>query len=385
MCIGVCMDRIRQLENLILEAKKAYYNAMPVMSDAQFDSLILELKQLDPDNAVAKLIGTPVVDGIKVNLKYKMFSTEKTLTIDAMEKYWRRVEPFIDVNTEFVGSQKIDGLSINLTYEGGVLMQATTSGNGVVGSDKTKRVMLIPDIPKLLPVVWSGQVSGECFMTDSNFTKLNEILDSEGAERQKTSRNSTAGLINAKDIKNAEQKLSLLSFKVWGIYEKGAADLYGSYAKYTDQLEEARHLGFNSVDSWIFTKDTFNGEADLNKIAELEYENDGVVYRINDQAKLRQLGAMDDYLNGVTALKPIPAGAITTVTKITWMQGTQELSPIVWYEPVNLGGAICQKTAGHSIKNLIDCAAFPGNKVFITRSGGVIPKLNHVSKAENYS
>ena len=221
-------------------------------------------------------------------------------------------------------------------------------------------------------------------MTDANFSKLNEILAQEGSEPQKTSRNSTAGLINAGTIKNIEQKMALLSFKVWGVYEKDNADQFGSYATYVEQLQKAEMLGFRPVDYWTFTKSEFNGQKDLDYIAELEYENDGVVYRLNDQEKARKLGAMDDYINAVTALKPIPAGAITTVTKITWMQGTQELSPIVWYEPVNLGGAICQKTAGHSVKNLIDCGAFPGNQVFITRSGGVIPKLNNVSKAANY-
>jgi DNA ligase (NAD+) len=314
-----------------------------------------------------------------------MLSTEKTLSLDAMDKYWRRVEPYIAADTEFVASQKIDGLSINLTYVNGVYVQATTSGNGLVGSDKTARVQLIPDVLKTLPVPWSGQISGECFMTDSNFTKLNDLLTLEGSENQKTSRNSTAGLINAGTIKNEVQKLALLSFKVWGVYEKDNADIFGSYSKYTDQLEKARSLGFTPVDYHLFTKSTFDGNKDLEYITGLEYENDGVVYRLNDQEKARQLGVMDDYLNAVTALKPVPAGAITTVTAITWMQGTQELSPIVWYEPVNLGGAICQKVAGHSVKNLIDCGAFPGNKVFITRSGGVIPKLNHVSKASNFS
>ncbi len=375
---------VSELEKSIMDAKVAYYNGVPIMSDALFDSLVLKLTEIDPDNKVLKQIGTPVIDGTKVDLKYKMVSTEKTLTLDAMDKYWRRVEPVIDENTLFVASQKIDGLSLNLTYDDGILIQATTSGNGLIGSDKTSRAQLIPDIPKILNFKWSGQVSGECFMTDSNFTKLNEILDSEGSERQKTSRNSTSGLINAGSIKNASQKLALLSFKVWGVYEKDNADIFGSYDLYTSQLEKAVELGFTSVDHHLFKKSEFDGQKDLDYIANLEYENDGVVYRLNDQNKARQLGAMDDYLNAVTALKPVPAGAITTVTKITWMQGTQELSPIVWYEPVNLGGAICQKTAGHSVKNLIDCAAFPGNKVFITRSGGVIPKLNHVSKAANY-
>ena len=375
---------IRELEKTILDAKVAYYNGVPIMSDAAFDSLVRELKTLDPDNAVAKQIGTPVVAGTKVPLTYKMVSTEKTLTIDAMDKYWRRVDPFLDGDSEFVGSQKIDGLSINLTYEQGVLIQATTSGNGVVGSDKTERVRFIPDVLKTLNSKWSGQISGECFMTDANFTKLNEILASEGSEQQKTSRNSTSGLINAGTVKNVEHKMALLSFKVWGVYEKGAADIFGSYLFYTDQLNKAKELGFVPVDYWVFKKCEFDGNKDLDYIAELDYENDGVVYRLNRQDKARQLGVMDDYLNAVTALKPIPAGAVTTVIDITWMQGTQELSPIVWYEPVNLGGAICHKTAGHSIKNLIDCGAFPGNKVFITRSGGVIPKLNHISKAANY-
>ena len=378
------MGRISELEQSILDAKAAYYNGVPIMSDALFDALVRELKDLDPDNPVAKQIGTATVDGTKVDLAYKMFSTEKTLTLDAMDKYWRRIGAYLESTSEIVGSQKIDGLSINLTYEQGVLVRATTSGNGLVGSDKTERVKYIPDVLKELSQKWSGQVSGECFMTDTNFTKLNEILAQEGSEQQKTSRNSTAGLINAGTIKNIEQKMALLSFKVWGVYEKGNADVFGSYDFYTDQLHKAEELGFVPVSYWVFRKCEFDGQKDLDYIAELEYENDGVVYRLNRQDHARQLGVMDDYLNAVTALKPIPAGAITTVTKITWMQGTQELSPIVWYEPVNLGGAICQKTAGHSVKNLIDCGAFPGNQVFITRSGGVIPKLNNVSKAANY-
>lgn len=376
---------VSELEKQILDAKKAYYNGIPIMSDAMFDQLVQALREIDPENPVLRKVGTPVVDGAKVPLAYKMVSTEKTLTLDAMEKYWRRVGAFTDDSTEFVGSQKIDGLSINLTYENGMLVRASTSGDGVIGSDKTERVKLIPDVLLKLNTAWSGQVSGECFMTDSNFTALNEMLDSEGSERQKTSRNSTSGLINAGKVQNVENKMKLLSFRAWGVYEKNNADIFGSYGKYTDQLEKALELGFVPVDYWVFKKDGFDGEKDLDRIAEYEYENDGVVYRVNDQAIARKLGAMDDYLNAVTALKPVPAGAVTTVTKITWMQGTQELSPIVWYEPVNLGGAICQKTAGHSVKNLIDCAAFPGNKVFITRSGGVIPKLNHVSKASNFS
>lgn len=378
------MGRIQELEQIILAAKESYYNGVPVLSDAQFDKYVLELKALDPDNKVVVQIGTPVVNGDKVTLKYKMLSTEKTLAIEDMDKYWRRVASVSNEDTEFVVSQKIDGLSLNLTYVDGKLVQATTSGNGLVGSDKTQRVQLIPAVLKELKVKWSGQVSGECFMTDANFTVLNELLLQEGSDQQKTSRNSTSGLINAGTIKNAEKKLALLSFKVWGVYDAQQADLYGSYAKYTDQLDKAVELGFESVDHRVFKKKDFDGQKDLDYIAELEYENDGVVYRLNDQEKARQLGAMDDYLNAVTALKPIPAGAVTTVTKITWMQGSQELSPIVWYEPVNLGGAICQKVAGHSVKNMIDCGAFPGNKVFITRSGGVIPKLNHVSKAENF-
>lgn len=376
---------ISELEKSILDAKTAYYNGIPIMSDASFDLLIRTLREIDPNNSVLTQIGTPVVDGNKIKLDYKMLSTEKTLTLDAMDKYWRRVDPVITASDLFVGSQKIDGLSINLTYENGKLVKASTSGDGLIGSEKTSRVLSIPDVLETLNSEWSGQISGECFMTDDNFTKLNEMLLSEGSKQQKTSRNSTSGLINAGTVNNEAQKMALLSFKVWGVYEKGSADIFGSYSTYVEQLEKAKSLGFNPVDYWTFTKENFNGQKDLDYIAELEYENDGIVYRLNDQEKARALGAMDDYLNAVTALKPIPAGAVTTVTKITWMQGTQELSPIVWYEPVNLGGAICQKVAGHSVKNLIDCGAFPGNKVFITRSGGVIPKLNNVSKAANYT
>ena len=156
---------ISELEKSILDAKTAYYNGIPIMSDASFDLLIRTLREIDPNNSVLTQIGTPVVDGNKIKLDYKMLSTEKTLTLDAMDKYWRRVDPVITASDLFVGSQKIDGLSINLTYENGNLVKASTSGDGLIGSEKTSRVSLIPDVLETLNSEWSGQISGECFMT----------------------------------------------------------------------------------------------------------------------------------------------------------------------------------------------------------------------------
>lgn len=370
----------------LLDAKDAYYNtATPIMSDAEFDRKLRELREWDPENPVLTVIGTQNVSGQKVDLKYQMFSTEKTLEVSDMDKYWRRINPVASSTDEIVESQKIDGLSLNLTYVLGKLVQATTSGDGFVGSDKTAKTKMMKKIPQELPEQWSGQISGEAHLTDSSFAELNQILAEEGADLQKTSRNSAAGLINSENLSQAEKKLALMDFRVWGVYEEGKSDMFGSYAKYSDQLEKARALGFIPVAYTIISKATFDGDKALEWLTTFDFECDGLVYRLNDNEKARELGTADDYINAATALKPIPEGALTTVTKITWQMGSKELSPVVWYEPVVLGGATCEKASGHSVKNLIDLEAYPGQQIFVTRQGGVIPKVNHRSKAANYS
>lgn len=376
------MSDIKTLAEELLRAKVAYYTEpAPIMSDAEFDRKLRELKELDPSNPVITLIGTPTVSGQKVNLKYKMVSTEKTLEISEMDRYWRRLNPIYTKDLEIVESLKIDGLSINLTYLDGKLVRATTSGNGEVGSDKTAKAYMM-SIPKELPEAWSGQISGEAHMTDANFGRLNEILREEGAEEQKTTRNSTAGLINSENLTRAAEKLQLLDFKVWGVYEDEKSTMWGSYQKYTDQLEKARQLGFTPVEYRLVTRDTWNGEEGLARLSDVEYECDGLVYRVNDNAKAESLGAADDYLNAVTALKPVPEGALTTVTAITWEVGSKEITPTIHYEPITLGGAVCTKVAGHSLKNLIALEAFVGNRIYIQRSGGVVPRGYHRNKAE---
>ena len=96
--------------------------------------------------------------------------------------------------------------SLNLTYVLGKLVQATTSGDGFVGSDKTAKTKMMTKIPQELPEQWSGQISGEAHLTDSSFAELNEILAAEGSDLQKTSRNSAAGLINSENLTNPEKK-----------------------------------------------------------------------------------------------------------------------------------------------------------------------------------
>ena len=161
--------------------------------------------------------------------------------------------------------------------------------------------------------------------------------------------------------------------------------MYGSYPTYSEQLEKARELGFEPVEYHIVSQRTFDGEKAFNWLSEFDYECDGIVYRLNSNEKARALGAADDFINAAVALKPVPEGALTTVTNITWEVGSREITPTVHYEKVVLGGATCSKTSGHSVKNLIACEASIGNQIFVVRSGGVIPKMYHKSKAEAFS
>ena len=366
--------RIKEIETLLREAKAAYYNGEALMSDSKYDALENELFSLDPKNAIFTEVGTNAFgDSEKVSVGQRMFSTDKSMTVEALTSYRNR----IGANArDIVVSTKVDGLAVSIEYKDGVLVQAVTRGNGLIGQDVTAKIKMIPSIPNTLAMPFTGRVRGECFMTYTNFDKLNAVLVRHGEAVQSNPRNSTAALLNAKNIKNASKKLALASFEAYGVYEDGA-DEYGSYGTYTEQLAKAEALGFKAVPAkMIESVEAFEPDGFKALLDSLDHPCDGVVLRVNDNNKARALGTGRNYLNAVTAFKYAPEIAIGVVKEIEWSAGTREISPVVILEnPVELDGAQITRIMGHTVKNLIDMGAAPGCEVAVVRSGGVIPKL----------
>lgn len=373
-------EDIQKLSDEIKVASDAYYNTgKSLMTDAEFDAKVEELALVDPSNDFFSEVGSDLIpDKEKVDVGYKMFSTDKSLSIQEMVPFWNRVQGA----TEYVASNKVDGLATNLVYENGKLVMACTRGNGTVGRIFTQKALKMQDkrLPKRASG-FSGKVRGEVYLTDADFEKLNAILLEEGSEPQDNCRNSAAGLINSglAEMKNASKKLQLLSFRAYGVYddEDPTTDIFGSYENYSEQLDKAKQMGFETVEYTIFrTREQVEIFLQSAKewLKHLGFPNDGIVIRVNNQEFARKKGAAKKYLNAVTAFKFAPEMALATVKDIIWQQGSTEYTPVIIIEPTELAGAVINRVGGHSVKNLIELEAYPGNKIALVRSGEVIPR-----------
>lgn len=377
-------ERINELVATLMAAKRAYYTTgTPILSDQEYDTLEDELEKLDPENAFFSVVGTDFIpDGQKVEVGPRMYSTDKSLTPDELSTYWNRTAG----TDEYIYSQKIDGLAVDLTYRDGVLHTASTRGDGYIGRLFTSKIQYMTCIPSVLKDnSFNGKVRGEIFLTDAAFEKLNALLEAAEEETQSNCRNSASGLINAATIKNPEGKLGLLNFRAYGVYDDTdpLTDDWGSYELYSQQLEKARDLGFIPVDYFVF-----HSRYDL-KLDEMEtwlkaydFPNDGIVLRVNNNANARKMGTGSKYLNAVTAYKFKPERVLVKVVDIEFSLGSREIVPVIKIEPVDLDGARITSVGGHSVKNLIDLEAAPGNYIAIERSGGVIPRAYHRSTVE---
>jgi DNA ligase (NAD+) len=346
------------------------------MSDEEYDRLEEELRQLAPESSVFNITGSDFIpDGEKTAVGQRMFSTDKALTEDELRSFWNRTAGA----KEYVLTTKIDGLSVNLVYDDGILITATTRGDGYTGRAFTSKVPHIKCIPTKLTEKFTGKVRGEVYLTDEAFEKLNGILADGEEELQSNSRNSTSGLINSQDLKNPERKLPLLKFRAFGVYDDAdEGDDWGSYENYTDQLAKATALGFNAVEAKTFARPSDFIPADHKDwIDNFEAACDGVVLRVNNQAFARNLGTGKNYINGATAFKYKPEIVLAKVIDIKWQVGSKSITPVVIIEETELDGARINNVGGHSVKNLIACDAVPGRTIALVRSGGVIPRMYH--------
>lgn len=374
---------INQLEDELLEAKRAYYNSGSViMSDAEYDRKEEKLKRIYPESILFKMVGSDTGAGEDVDLVYRAFSTDKALSAEEMASFFNRVSPYR--NYPFVLSTKMDGVSLILFYEQGVLVNASTRGNGMVGSKCLDKVIHVPSIPNILPVEFTGQIRGELTISHANFDRFNNLLESNNEPKQANSRNSVSGLLNNKSLKSLKEKMALTSFNAFGVYDENSvsADEFGSYDLYSYQLDKARSLGFTPVEYRIFDNaESLRSFINLNydslgdEISSKDTRCDGVVIRLNNNTFARKLGYAAKYINAATALKFNPEYALVSLKDVEWSYGSDEITPVAIFDPVELDGAMVSRCSMHSIKNMVDLDVLkPGDTFILVKSGGIIPR-----------
>lgn len=379
-------QRIKHLEEVLLKAKADYYNrGQSDLADAQYDLLEEELYSLKPDSIVFNMVGTDELDGDDVNLIIPALSTLKALNDSELPTYWNRFAAAgVDLaDQEFVVSLKIDGMAAHLEYKDGKLVKAATRGNGLVGKSFFSKTKFMSCIPKTIQDKAHILIRGEIHLTDDSFSKLNQILIECGEEEQVNARNSTAGLLNSDQIKQAEKKLDLLYFKAYGYYNLDKSDSkFGFYPTYADDLKAAEALGFITPRWEILPREQICRETCDDWISSADFAADGIVCRVNSNDVCAKLGSNSKALYGVIALKPKPELVEVMVKDIEWGLGSRELTPVALIEPVELDGALISRVGLHSVKNILDLDAIPGKTVKIVRSGGVIPRAYHRDTVE---
>src|SRR5438477_3097401 len=361
----------------------------PEISDAAYDRLYDELKGLEdeypdlitPDSPTQRVGPPPSAKFEKSRPLTPMGSLDKVTTDEALAKWAEDVRKRLDSDepVAYVLEPKIDGSAINLVYERGVFVRGATRGDGYQGEEVTPNLRTISAIPLQMRDVGDDppsllEVRGEVYMPLSGFRQFNERLTSEGKATAPNPRNAAAGSLRQKDSSiTAARPLS-----IW-IYGLGRRDGLGT-ATHWETLEWLREHGFRTnpfaerVDS---IEDVMQAcrEWELRR-AELDYEIDGIVIKVDSHEQQARLGALHERPRWARAFKWAPMTAQTKLLKIAIRVGrTGALNPWAVLEPVEVGGVTISRATLHNEEDINRKDIREGDDVVVQRAGDVIPQV----------
>jgi DNA ligase (NAD+) len=359
----------------------------PEISDAEYDKLYDELKALEEEHpelvtgdSPTQRVGAPISGRFqKVEHLTPMGSLEKVTTDETLFKWAEDVRKRLgtDEPVAFVTEPKIDGLAINLTYEGGALTRGATRGDGYQGEDVTVNLRTIPSVP--LKMRGNGhpnvaEVRGEVYMPISGFRELNERVAELGQKLAPNPRNAAAGSLRQKDSSiTASRPLA-----VW-IYSLGAVDGL-DLATHSETLDWLRDHGFR-VNPFAERHESIEAVAEVCRVwetkrIELDYEIDGIVVKVDSFDQQQRLGALHGRPRWARAYKWAPMTAQTRLNKIHIRVGrTGALNPWAALEPVQVGGVTVSTATLHNEEDINRKDIREGDDVIVQRAGDVIPQV----------
>jgi DNA ligase (NAD+) len=378
--------RAAELRKLIDHHNYLYYvDAKPEISDREFDKLLDELKQIEaehpelvtPESPTQRVGGEPIGEFAQVTHRVPMLSIENSYNSDELREFDRRVRKQLGRGeaVEYVVELKIDGVAISLTYEDGKFTVGATRGNGEVGDDVTHNLKTVRDVPLRLksgdpPALFEAR--GEVYMTREELVRLNRERTAEGLEPYANPRNTTAGTLKLLDPKLcAKRKLRMF------VYALGATE--GIEVKsHLESLDLLRRFGF-TVNPNIKSFDTIekvieycNSWAD--RRAELPYDTDGMVIKVNDLNQRKRLGMTSKAPRWVIAYKFAAEQALTKLLDIELQVGKQgTLTPVAHLEPVQLAGTTVSRASLHNADFISGKDIRVGDMVVVEKAGEIIP------------
>ena len=377
------MDRIRELVDLLNKYAYDYYVLdNPVVSDGEYDRLYDELKALESesgevyfDSPTQRVGDKPLGKFEQVSHRGRLFSLDKCQSKQELIAWLERISadgvlPACSVEYKF------DGLTVNLTYEDGKLIQAATRGNGAVGEVVTEQVKTIRSVPLSIPYKGIIEVQGEGIMTLSALEKYNARED---VVPLKNARNGVAGAIRNLDPKvTAERNLDLICYNVNYIEDKD----FSSGSEMLDFLHRNRFKMSNycrycnTADEVISAIDEIEAQRDT-----LDFLIDGAVIKIDSTRIRDDLGYTQKFPRWAIAYKFAAQEATTTVKDVIWqVSRTGKLNPLAVLEPVDLAGVTVGRATLSNISEIRRKDIKIGAGVFIRRSNDVIPEITGVAE-----
>ena len=370
-------------------ATEYYTSDNPSVSDSEYDRLYRELVELEaayPDQVLADSpthrVGGKVLDGFeKYSHQYPLYSLQDAFSREELEAFDARVRKELPQPT-YICELKIDGLSISLTYEKGILVVGATRGDGSVGENITENLKRVKDIPLTLPEELDITVRGECYMPRASFDQVNQARQENGEPEFANPRNAAAGTLRQLDTA-VVAKRNLATF----LYQEASPSTRDSQEKVLEHLEQ---LGFvvnskrilaESMDEiWDFIQEV--GQERDN----LPYDIDGVVIKVNDLAGQEELGFTVKVPKWAVAYKFPAEEKEAQLLSVDWTVGrTGVVTPTANLTPVQLAGTTVSRATLHNVDYIAEKDIRKDDTVIVYKAGDIIPAVLRVVESKRVS
>ena len=382
--------RMNELVALLNRYATEYYTSdNPSVSDSEYDRLYRELVELEaayPDQVLADSpthrVGGKVLDGFeKYSHQYPLYSLQDAFSREELEAFDARVRKEVSHPT-YICELKIDGLSISLTYEKGILVAGATRGDGSVGENITENLKRVKDIPLILPEELDITVRGECYMPRASFDQVNQARQENGEPEFANPRNAAAGTLRQLDTA-VVAKRNLATF----LYQEASPSTRDSQEKVLKHLEQLgfvvnpkRILTENIDEIWDFIQEI--GQ----KRENLPYDIDGVVIKVNDLAGQEELGFTVKAPKWAVAYKFPAEEKEAQLLSVDWTVGrTGVVTPTANLTPVQLAGTTVSRATLHNVDYIAEKDIRKDDTVIVYKAGDIIPAVLRVVESKRVS
>ncbi len=370
-------------------ATEYYTSDNPSVSDSEYDRLYRELVELEaayPDQVLADSpthrVGGKVLDGFeKYSHQYPLYSLQDAFSREELEAFDARVRKELPQPT-YICELKIDGLSISLTYEKGILVVGATRGDGSIGENITENLKRVKDIPLTLPEELDITVRGECYMPRASFDQVNQARQENGEPEFANPRNAAAGTLRQLDTA-VVAKRNLATF----LYQEASPSTRDSQEKVLKHLEQ---LGFVVNPKRILAKTIDEIWDFIQEVGQerekLPYDIDGVVIKVNDLAGQEELGFTVKAPKWAVAYKFPAEEKEAQLLSVDWTVGrTGVVTPTANLTPVQLAGTTVSRATLHNVDYIAEKDIRKDDTVIVYKAGDIIPAVLRVVESKRVS